>query len=85
MNEEYMSESLDELTNYDIDVRVVTLMSEKDDLREELRIAEEDIEENVNSQIIATFLRHMIGKVNARLTVLTRERNRRQIESRRQN
>ena len=40
-----MSESLANLTNAEIDLRVAALLSEIEDLREELRIAEEDIED----------------------------------------
>ena len=82
MSEYLMTESLDGLSNYDIEIRVVTLTSEKDHLREEMLEAEANIEENANNRIIATFLRQMIVKVNTRLSELIRERNRREVSQR---
>ena len=84
MSEFLMTESLNSLSNYDIEMRVVFLMEEKDHLREEMLKAQDNIEENADNRVIATFLRQMIVKVNTRLSELVRERNRREV-SRRQN
>ena len=82
MSEFMMTESLDSLSNYDLDLRIAFLMEEKDHLREEMLEAEANIEENANNRIIATFLRQMIVKVNTRLSELIRERNRREVSQR---
>ena len=73
-----MSESLANLTNSEIDLRVAALLSEIEDLREELRIAEEDIEDRCASQIISAFIRTMITRANSKLRDLVRLRQQRQ-------
>ena len=73
-----MSESLANLTNAEIDLRVAALLSEIEDLREELRIAEEDIEDRCTRQIIYTFIRTMITRANSKLRNLVRLRKQRQ-------
>ena len=73
-----MSESLANLTNAEIDLRVAALLSEIEDLREELRIAEEDIEDRCASQIIFAFIRTMITRANSKLRDLVRLRQQRQ-------
>ena len=73
-----MSESLANLTNAEIDLRVAALLSEIEDLREELRIAEEDIEDRCARQIISTFIRTMITRANSKLRNLVRLRQQRQ-------
>ena len=73
-----MSESLANLTNAEIDLRVTALLSEIEDLREELRIAEEDIEDRCSSQIISAFIRTMITRANSKLRDLVRLRQQRQ-------
>ena len=72
-----MSESLANLTNAEIDLRVAALLSEIEDLREELRIAEEDIEDRCTRQIISTFIRTMITRANSKLRNLVRLRQQR--------
>ena len=73
-----MSESLANLTNAEIDLKVAALLSEIEDLREELRIAEEDIEDRCTRQIISTFIRTMITRANSKLRNLVRLRQQRQ-------
>ena len=73
-----MSESFADLTNAEIDLRVAVLLSELEDLREELRRAEEDIENRDESQIISTYVRSMINRAEAKLSELVRVRNQRQ-------
>ena len=73
-----MSESLANLTNAEIDRRVAALLSEIEDLREELRIAEEDIEDRFAGQIISAFIRTMITRANSKLRDLVRLRQQRQ-------
>ena len=73
-----MSESLANLTNAEVDLRVAALLSEIEDLREELRIAEEDIEYRCASQIISAFIRTMITRANSKLRDLVRLRQQRQ-------
>ena len=84
MSEFMMTESLDSLSNYDLDLRIAFLMEEKDHLREEMLKAQDNVEENTDNQVIATFLRQMIIKINTRSSELIRERNRRET-NRRQN
>ena len=48
------------------------------DLREELRIAEEDMEDRCASQIISAFIRTMITRANSKLRDLVRLRQQRQ-------
>ena len=66
------------LTNEEIDLKVSELLSEITDLREELRIAEEDIEDRCARQIISTFIRTMITRANSKLRNLVRLRQQRQ-------
>ena len=67
-----MSESLANLTNAEIDLKVAALLSEIEDLREELRIVEEDTEDRCLRQILSTFLRKMITRANSKLRDLVR-------------
>ena len=73
-----MSESLANLTNAEIDLRVAALLSEIEDLREELRIVEEDTEDRCLRQILSIFLRRMITRANSKLRNLVRLRQQRQ-------
>ena len=66
------------LANEEIDRNVSELFSEITDLREELRIAEEDIEDRCARQIISTFIRTMITRANSKLRNLVRLRQQRQ-------
>ena len=66
------------LKNAEIDIKVSELLSEITDLREELRIAEEDIEDRCTRQIISTFIRTMITRANLKLRNLVRLRQQRQ-------
>ena len=66
------------LTNEKIDLKVSELLNEMSDLREELRIAEEDIEDRCASQIISAFIRTMITRANSKLRDLVRLRQQRQ-------
>ena len=66
------------LTNEEIDLKVSELLSEITDLREELRIAEEDIEDRCTRQIISTFIRTMKTGANSKLRILVRLRQQRQ-------
>ena len=72
-----MSESLANLTNAEIDLRVAALLSEIEDLREELRMIE-DTEDRCLRQILSTFLRRMITRANLKLRNLVRLRQQRQ-------
>ena len=73
-----MSESPDNLTNAEIDLKVAALLSEIEDLREEFRIVEEDTEDWCLRQILSTFLRRMITRANSKLRNLVRLRQQRQ-------
>ena len=66
------------LTNEEIDLKFSELLSEITYLREELRIAEEDIEDRCASQIISAFIRTMITRANSKLRDLVRLRQQRQ-------
>ena len=66
------------LTNEEIDLKVSELLSEITYLREELRIAEEDIEDRCAREIISTFIRTMITRANSKLRNLVRLRQQRQ-------
>ena len=66
------------LTKAEIDLKVSELLSEIEGLREELRIAEQDIEDRYFRQIISTFLRRMIFRANSKLRNLVRLRQQRQ-------
>ena len=73
-----MSESLANLTNAEIDLKVATLLGEIENLREDLRIVETDTEDICSRQILSTFLRRMITRANSQLRDLVRLRNQRQ-------
>ena len=73
-----MSESLANLTNAEIDLKVANLLAEIADLREELRIVQGDTEDICLRQILSTFLRRMITRANSQLRDLVRLRNQRQ-------
>ena len=73
-----MSESLANLTNAEIDIKVAASLKEIEDLREELRIVEEDTEDRCLRQILSTFLRRMITRANSKLRNLVRLRQQRQ-------
>ena len=62
-----MSESLANLTNAGIDLKVAALLGEIENLREELRIVEQDTEDRCLQQILSTFLRRMITRANSQL------------------
>ena len=66
------------LSNAEIYLKVSKLLSEISDLREELRIAEEEIEDRCARQIISTFIRTMITRANSKLRDLVRLRQQRQ-------
>ena len=72
-----MSEA-QKFTNEEIDLKVSELLSEITDLREELRIAEEDIEDRCPRQIMFTFIRTMIARASSKLRNLVRLRQQRQ-------
>ena len=84
MSEFLMTEPLDSLSMHDLNWRIAFLMEEKDHLREEMLKAQDNVEENADNRIIATFLRQMIIKINTRSSELIREVNRRTV-NRRQN
>ena len=73
-----MAESLANLTNAEIDVKVANLLAEIEDLRQELRIVEEDTQDKCLRQILSTFLRRMITRANSKLRDLVRLRQKRQ-------
>ena len=73
-----MADSLSNLTNEEIDLRVANLLAEIQDLREEMRIVENDTEERCLKEILLTFLRRMITRANSQLRNLVRLRNQRQ-------
>ena len=73
-----IAESLANLTNAEIDLKVANLLAEIEDLREELRIVETDTEDICLKQILSTFLRRMITRANSQLRDLVRLRNQRQ-------
>ena len=73
-----MADSLSNLTNEEIDLRVANLLAEIQDLREEMRIVQNDTEERCLKEILLTFLRRMITRANSQLRNLVRLRNQRQ-------
>ena len=73
-----MADSLSNLTNEEIDLRVANLLAEIQDLREEMRIVESDTEQRCLKEILLTFLRRMITRANSQLRNLVRLRNQRQ-------
>ena len=73
-----MAERLENLTNQEIDDKVAELLLEISDLREEMRIVENDTEERCLKEILLTFLRRMITRANSQLRNLVRLRNQRQ-------
>ena len=73
-----MADSLSNLTNEEIDLRIANLLAEIQDLREEMRIVENDTEEKCLKEILLTFLRRMITRANSQLRNLVRLRNQRQ-------
>ena len=73
-----MADSLSNLTNAEIDLKVATLLGEIENLREELRIVETDTEDRCLRQILSSFLRRMITRANSQLRDLVRLRNQRQ-------
>ena len=73
-----MAERLENLTNEEIDARVADLLAEINDLREEMRIVENDTEQRCLQEILLTFLRRMITRANSQLRNLVRLRNQRQ-------
>ena len=73
-----MADSFSNLTNEEIDLRVANLLAEIEDLREEMRIVENDTEERCLKQILLTFLRRMITRANSQLRNLVRRRNQKQ-------
>ena len=73
-----MAEQLANLTNAEIDLKLANLLAEIEDLREELRIVENDTENRCLRQILSTFLRRMITRANSQLRDLVRLRNQRQ-------
>ena len=73
-----MSESLANLTNAEIDLKVATLLGEIENMREELRMVETDTEDRCLRQILSPFLRRMITRANSHLRDLVRPRNQRQ-------
>ena len=73
-----MAERLENLTNQEIDDKVAELLLEISDLREEMRIVENDTEQRCLKEILLTFLRRMIMRANSQLRNLVRLRNQRQ-------
>ena len=73
-----MAEQLANLTNEEIDAKVADLLAEINDLREEMRIVENDTEQRCLKEILLTFLRRMIMRANSQLRNLVRVRNQRQ-------
>ena len=73
-----MADSLSNLTNAEIGLKVAALLGEIENLREELRIVEEDTEDRCLRQILSTFLRRMINRANSILRDLVRLRQQRQ-------
>ena len=73
-----MAEQLANLTNEEIDAKVADLLAEINDLREEMRIVENDTEQRCLKEILLTFLRRMIMRANTQLRNLVRLRNQRQ-------
>ena len=73
-----MADSLSNLTNEEIDLRVANLLAEIQDLREEMRIVERDTEERCLKEILLTFLLRMITRANSQLRNLVKLRNQRQ-------
>ena len=73
-----MAERLENLTNQVIDDKVAELLLEISDLREEMRIVENDTEQRCLREILLTFLRRMITRANSQLRNLVRLRNQRQ-------
>ena len=73
-----MAERLENLTNEEIDAKVADLLAEINDLREEMRIVENDTEQRCLKEILLTFLRRMIMRANSQLRNLVRVRNQRQ-------
>ena len=73
-----MAERLENLTNQEIDDKVAELLLEISDLREEMRIVENDTEQRCLREILLTFLRRMITRANSQLRNLVRVRNQRQ-------
>ena len=73
-----MAEQLSNLTNEEIDAKVADLLAEINDLREEMRIVENDTEQRCLKEILLTFLRRMIMRANTQLRNLVRLRNQRQ-------
>ena len=73
-----MAEQLANLTNEEIDAKVADLLAEINDLREEMRIVENDTEQRCLKEILLTFLRRMIMRANSQLRNLVRLRNQRQ-------
>ena len=73
-----MAERLENLTNEEIDAKVADLLAEINDLREEMRIVENDTEQRCLKEILLTFLRRMIMRANSQLRNLVRLRNQRQ-------
>ena len=73
-----MSESPDNLTNAEIDLKVAALLSEIENLREEIRLVEEDTEDRCLRQIVSIFLGRMITRANSKLRDLVRPRQQRQ-------
>ena len=62
-----MADSLSNLSNAEVDLKVATLLGEIKNLREELRIMETDTEDRCLRQILSTFLRRLITR--AKLTI----------------
>ena len=73
-----MAEQLSNLTNEEIDAKVADLLAEINDLREEMRIVENDTEQRCLKEILLTFLRRMIMRANLQLRNLVRLRQQRQ-------
>ena len=73
-----MADSLSNQTNAEIDLKVTNLLAEIADLREELRIVQEDTEDICLKKILSTFLRRMNTRANSQLRNLVRLRNQRQ-------
>ena len=73
-----MTESLASLTNAEIDLKVAALLSEIENLREEIRLVEEDTEDRCLRQIVSIFLGRMITRANSKLRDLVRPRQQRQ-------
>ena len=66
------------LSNAEIELKVSELLNEISDLREELRIPEDQIEDRCAREIISTFIRTMITRANSKLRNLLRQRQQRQ-------